>query len=83
VVGGPPLSSGVKNCVTHTDEAVQLFCETCQQPVCVRCSVKEHRKHRLLALGEKLYGSKDYLQVIKVAFPARLCDFFLIHVQVR
>lgn len=51
-----------RNCSTHTEETVQLFCETCQQPLCVRCSCGEHRKHHFLSLGEKLHGSREHLQ---------------------
>ncbi|KAK7110489.1 E3 ubiquitin-protein ligase TRIM56-like isoform X2 [Littorina saxatilis] len=64
-VGGPATTiSGTANkpCSIHTEEVVQLFCETCQHPVCVSCSCGEHRKHVVLPLGKKLHSSREHLQ---------------------
>ncbi|XP_076439716.1 putative E3 ubiquitin-protein ligase MID2 [Babylonia areolata] len=59
---GPVPSMANKTCTIHTEEVVQLFCETCQHPVCVSCSCGEHRKHVVLPLGKKLHCSREHLQ---------------------
>lgn len=58
------LAPGVANktCSIHTEELVQLFCETCQHPMCVSCSCGEHRKHTFVPLGKKLHKSRERLQ---------------------
>lgn len=58
------LAPGVANktCSIHSEEVVQLFCETCQHPVCVTCSCGEHRKHAVVPLGKKLHKSREQLQ---------------------
>ncbi|KAL8616577.1 hypothetical protein ACOMHN_036609 [Nucella lapillus] len=59
----PPSSLAThKTCSVHSQEPVQLYCETCQRPVCVSCSCGEHRRHRVLPLGQKLHTARQDLQ---------------------
>ena len=44
-------------CERHQEKAIKLFCETCDQPICRDCTVKDHRDH-------------DY-EIIKNVFPAK------------
>lgn len=62
-VGGGVQAVANRLCNIHTEEVVQLFCETCQQPVCVSCSCGEHRKHTIIPLAKKLHMSREFLQV--------------------
>ena len=59
--GGVPDAAN-KTCSVHSEEVLQLFCETCQHPVCVSCSCGEHRKHTVVPLGKKLHSSRELLQ---------------------
>ncbi|KAK7479335.1 hypothetical protein BaRGS_00029413 [Batillaria attramentaria] len=61
-MGGGVQGVANRTCNIHSEEMVQLFCETCQHPVCVSCSCGEHRKHKVLPLAQKLHKSRNSLQ---------------------
>lgn len=59
---GPMSGASNRKCKFHAEEVVQLFCETCHQPVCVSCSCGEHKKHIVLPLAKKLHSAQNDLQ---------------------
>lgn len=51
-----------KACATHKDEALQMFCTTCQIPVCVTCVCEGHKQHDTLPLIKKFNHMQKLLQ---------------------
>ncbi|GFN84113.1 tripartite motif-containing protein 56 [Plakobranchus ocellatus] len=49
-------------CAEHPDETQQLFCTTCKQAICIRCSCSGHKQHSVIPLSVKLQESQVYLQ---------------------
>lgn len=40
------------SCPDHKDEALKYFCETCDEPICLDCTMVDHRKHRFSYLRD-------------------------------
>lgn len=51
-----------KNCEDHTDESLQMFCCTCNKPVCVTCVCETHKKHETMPLVKKFSHAQKLLQ---------------------
>lgn len=59
---GAALGLANQMCAVHTNEPVQLFCESCERSVCVSCSCGEHRKHIVMPLSKKMHHAQQHLQ---------------------
>ncbi|KAH3715193.1 E3 ubiquitin-protein ligase TRIM56-like [Dreissena polymorpha] len=51
-----------KNCSEHKEEALQMYCLTCDIPICVSCICEKHRKHDTMTLAKKLQLARKHLQ---------------------
>ncbi|KAL5007674.1 hypothetical protein ScPMuIL_016480 [Solemya velum] len=51
-----------KACGSHKDETLQMFCSTCQEPVCVTCVCEEHKQHDTMPLVKKFNHMQKMLQ---------------------
>ncbi|XP_070548127.1 E3 ubiquitin-protein ligase TRIM71-like [Ptychodera flava] len=60
------------NCPTHPESKVQFYCDTCQVPVCIACTVVDHRvpehAHRYLSVAADEYAVqlKDTVTKLKL-----------------
>ncbi|XP_070548125.1 tripartite motif-containing protein 2-like [Ptychodera flava] len=60
------------NCRTHPESKVQFYCDTCQVPVCIACTVVDHRvpehAHRYLSVAAEEYAVqlKDTVTKLKL-----------------
>ena len=41
-------------CKTHTDKPIELFCQVCQMPICMKCKVTKHDAHKTQTIEEAL-----------------------------
>ncbi|XP_071788334.1 E3 ubiquitin-protein ligase TRIM71-like [Asterias amurensis] len=44
----PVKSKVVPRCKTHPDQDISLYCKTCRQSICKKCSFGDHREHSLV-----------------------------------
>ena len=51
----------VATCAIHKSYAVQYFCETCAQLICVNCTMIDHRNHNLLDVQAKVQQTRGDL----------------------
>lgn len=51
-----------KSCLEHKDEALQMYCMTCDIAICVSCACEKHRKHNTMTLAKKLQLARKLLQ---------------------
>jgi len=58
---GPNLASQ-RNCELHSEEALHMFCLTCDKLVCMTCVCETHKKHDTMPLVKKLNLAKKHLQ---------------------
>ena len=54
--------TSAKYCAKHKDQTLQLFCKTCNQPICISCSCDSHKSHHIQPISIKLEQSKTFLQ---------------------
>lgn len=54
----PELSVTLGRCPDHEKEVLKYFCETCNEPICLDCTMTEHRKHRYCYLREVYHKQK-------------------------
>lgn len=54
--------SSQKQCATHQEHILNMFCCTCNQQVCIDCILQSHKNHDTCTLGKKLAQAKLYLQ---------------------
>jgi len=40
------------SCPDHKNEILKYFCETCDEPICLDCTMVDHRKHRFFYLRD-------------------------------
>ena len=52
------LSEMLGRCPDHSKEVLKYFCETCDEPICLDCTINEHRKHRYCYLREVYHKQK-------------------------
>lgn len=48
----------VQNCHAHKDRLMDLYCETCEELICVKCSTEFHRDHQY-DRAEALFGEHE------------------------
>ncbi|XP_048579293.1 E3 ubiquitin-protein ligase TRIM71-like [Nematostella vectensis] len=46
------FSDMLENCPDHSQEVLKYFCETCDEPICLDCTMADHRKHRFCYLSD-------------------------------
>lgn len=51
-----------KSCAEHKDEALQMYCMTCDLAICVSCACEKHIKHNTMTLAKKLQLARKLLQ---------------------
>ncbi|KAL3831733.1 hypothetical protein ACJMK2_023449 [Sinanodonta woodiana] len=56
-----PLASQ-RTCEHHPDETPQMYCCTCNIPICITCLCDFHKKHETLPLVKKLNSAAKQLQ---------------------
>ena len=54
----PEVTSMLGSCPDHQKEKLKYFCETCDEPICLDCTVTEHRKHRFSYLRDVYHKQK-------------------------
>ncbi|XP_076370515.1 E3 ubiquitin-protein ligase TRIM71-like [Tachypleus tridentatus] len=55
----PPIGSRPTHCCElHQHEVLRLFCDTCNEPLCRECTMKEHRGHSFIYLQDAVQNSK-------------------------
>lgn len=60
----------LERCETHENEFLRLYCETCFQPVCRKCTLKEHRNHSFVYLKDVTENTKS--MVLKLTADAQV-----------
>ena len=54
--------SSTRSCPRHIEELLQLYCNTCDKPVCIVCMCDDHKRHDTISLSNKLTQAQTYLQ---------------------
>ena len=61
-----PINATAKiifSCSEHNSKEVELYCEECEQLICLRCAIKggQHHSHELSEAHEELMQRRDYV----------------------
>lgn len=51
----------VKCCPNHENEKISLFCESCKEFICVKCTIQSHNGHQYNIIKDALERNKDEL----------------------
>lgn len=51
-------------CTVHPDEMVRFYCVPCERCVCVLCTFKEHRQHRVTQFAEAVTAYKAAMETM-------------------
>ena len=51
-------------CDEHKDEALKLFCKTCQKVICRDCALVKHREHKYVFVHEFRHEAQKQLRVL-------------------
>ncbi|XP_041365125.1 tripartite motif-containing protein 45-like [Gigantopelta aegis] len=54
--------SSTRSCPRHMEELLQLYCNTCDKPVCIVCMCEDHKRHDTISMSNKLTQARTYLQ---------------------
>ncbi|XP_046371171.1 E3 ubiquitin-protein ligase TRIM56-like [Haliotis rufescens] len=54
--------SSTRSCPKHLEEILQLYCCTCDKPVCITCICEDHKRHETVPMATKLSASRLALQ---------------------
>ena len=69
---------GVLYCADHQERELELYCESCEQPICFQCTIAEHRGHNYnlvkdvfethkVEIKSSLAPAKEQLSVVRKA----------------
>ena len=61
-------SVSVRFCSSHQSEVIKLFCESCQEFLCIECTVQMHHGHKYNVMGKASQKAKQNLH--KLLEPA-------------
>lgn len=62
-------------CTTHKQEALKLFCETCDKLTCRDCQLLEHKDHKYQFLQEAISKQRENLQNAVVGLKNKLGNY--------
>lgn len=54
--------SSQKQCASHAEHILNMYCCTCSCAVCIDCILQTHKSHNTCTLGKKLEQAKEFLQ---------------------
>lgn len=63
------LEQRTHTCANHQGSEVELFCETCEKLICLKCTINDHNGHRYNLLGEVF--EKQKTEILATLNPAR------------
>lgn len=61
-------------CKQHDSSQLSTYCDTCKKPVCVQCTVKNHRDHQHSSWKKVLPGHKEEIKAIMVMMNNNIVD---------
>ena len=59
-----PSSSSILSCTCqyHNNETLDLYCQQCTIPVCIKCSGVSHKDHRVHQVSQQIIQNKEEIQ---------------------
>lgn len=60
-------STANKNCFLHTEEQIQYFCESCEEPICQKCQMigpHNNKLHKIVSISDSFKNKFIYINKI-------------------
>ena len=65
----PSSSSSSPMCHDHDDQKLDLYCQQCTIPVCVKCTIISHKGHPVHEVSKQIIQNKEEIQQGLEGFP--------------
>ena len=65
----PSSSSSSPMCHDHDDQKLDLYCQQCTIPVCVKCTIISHKGHPVHEVSKQIIQNKEEIQQCLEGFP--------------
>ena len=57
----PAENASAMKCSKH-DEVIKFYCNTCQETICMSCTILDHKQHKLFSVEESASGAQNEVQ---------------------
>ncbi|KAL8591569.1 hypothetical protein ACOMHN_055536 [Nucella lapillus] len=51
------------SCLSHPDQDMDMFCEDCRVPMCLKCRLTGHEGHKILELSDACLGARQQMKL--------------------